>query len=69
MLHDIETLLSTIDKQDPSTQKEPVSVKNTKQGDCYWGTCKTVLVWIINEVIMAIHLPMHSHQRLAEILS
>ena len=65
----IDSVFRPLEESDPSTRREPISMKKLLQGDCSWGTIKTVLGWIINTVTQTIHLPEHRQQRLAKILA
>jgi hypothetical protein len=67
----MDSVFRPLEDSDPSTRREPISMKKLLQGDCSWGTIKTktVLAWIINTVTQTLHLPEHCQQRLAEILA
>ena len=65
----IDSVFRPLEESDPSTRREPISMKKLLQGDCSWGTIKTILGWIINTVTQTIHLPAHRQERLAEILA
>ena len=69
LLQAIDQVFRPLSPVDPSTRREPVSIKKLRKGDCSWGTIKLVLGWIIDTSTMTIHLPQHRQERLAEILA
>ena len=58
-----------MDFYDNLEQRDPISIKTLKKGDCSWSTIKVMLRWIIDTVNMVIKLPQHREERLAEILA
>ena len=69
LLQAIDQVFRPLEPNDPSTRREPVSIKKLQKGDCSWGEIKVILGWIINTATMTIHLPPHRQERLAEILA
>ena len=69
LLRAVDQIFRPNDYYDDEFRREPVSLKNLKQGDVSWSTIKTVLGWVINTTTMTIHLPEHRVERLAEILA
>jgi hypothetical protein len=67
-MHSIDDVLRSLDEEDPSHAREPISVKKLRQGDASWSTIKNVLRWIINSVAMTITLPDRQLERLALLL-
>jgi hypothetical protein len=65
----IDQIFRPLDGADSQYRKEPASVKKLKQGDADWGTCKTILGWILDTQSMTLSLPPRRLARLAEILA
>ena len=49
---------------DPSTRREPISLKKLDKGDACWSTHKIVLGWLIDTLKGTIELPLHRHDPL-----
>ena len=69
LLHAVDQVFRPNDFHDPTTRREPVSLKKLRKGDVSWSTIKTILGWIINTTAMTIALPPHRQERLGEILA
>ena len=69
LLTAVDQVFRPVDPDDSIYRNEPSSVKKMLQGDANWGTCKTILGWIIDTVAMTISLPPRRLQRLADILT
>jgi len=69
LLTAVDQVFRPVDPDDSIYRNEPSSVKKMLQGDANWGTCKTILGWIIDTVAMTISLPPRRLQRLADILA
>ncbi len=69
LLHAVDDIFCPLTPSDPPEQREPVSIKKLKEGDCSWGTMKSVLGWIIDTTTLTIRLPEHRIARLEEILN
>ena len=54
---------------DSPSRRKPVSVKNLCNGGFSWYTIKIILRWIVDTIIMKIHLPLHCVKPLWEILN
>ena len=65
----IDQIFRPLDNADSPYRKEPASVKKLKQGDADWGTCKTILGWILDTQSMTLSLPPRRMTRLAKILA
>lgn len=57
LLHAIDNIIHHLGCFDGPCQKESVSLKKLRQGNCSWSTIKTMLDWIIDTVNMTIHCP------------
>ena len=66
--HCIDKVFRPNDALDPSSRKEPISVKKLLKGDDHWSTQKTVLGWDIDTRAMTIALPPHRQDRLLHLL-
>ena len=57
LLHAIDDVFHPLDPSDGPFQREHVSIKKLRQGECSWSTIHLVLGWIIDTTTMTIHLP------------
>jgi hypothetical protein len=59
LLHAVDDIFRPLTPSDPPERREPVLIKKLKEGDCLWGTIKSVLGWIIDTTTLTICLPEH----------
>lgn len=68
LLHAIDDVFRPLEAGDPSTRKEPTSVKKLRQGDACWATLKEILGWIIDTKRMTLSLAPRRAERLRHLI-
>ena len=64
----IDRVFRPLESSDPSSQKEPASVKKMLKGDACWSTNKRILGWDLDTKACTLNLPAHRLARLYELL-
>ena len=64
LMHAIDDIFRPLASDDPSTRKQPISVKKLRAGDAAWSTQKEVLGWLVDTQAMTLRLTQRRLQRL-----